>query len=71
MILPKHFDPKVYTEKLLSDYGVWVTPVWNISTPRMRIVSNSTYSREDMDYLCQAMQSVAEELDVDKVPMHV
>jgi len=54
VILPPEVDPKRYGRQLL-DYGVWVSPIWFIAKPRIRITVNALHTREEMDRLVGVM----------------
>lgn len=57
VILPSEVNPKVYARELL-DYGIWVSPIWFIAKPRIRITVNALHTREEMDRLVSAMVKV-------------
>lgn len=54
VILPPEVNPKVYARELL-DYGIWVSPIWFIAKPRIRITVNALHTREEIDRLVTAM----------------
>jgi glycine C-acetyltransferase len=54
VLLPSDLNPKVYARELL-DYGIWVSPIWFIAKPRIRITVNATHTYEEMDRLVAAM----------------
>ncbi len=54
VMLPPEINPKVYARDLL-DYGVWVSPIWFIAKPRVRITVNALHNREEMDRLVTSM----------------
>jgi len=54
VMLPPEINPKVYARDLL-DYGVWVSPIWFIAKPRVRITVNALHTREEMDCLATSM----------------
>jgi glycine C-acetyltransferase len=62
VLLPPDLDPKVFARKLLVDYGVWVSPIWFIAKPRIRITANSLHTKEEMDRLVSSMTAVREEI---------
>jgi glycine C-acetyltransferase len=51
VILPSEVNPKIFARTLMKDYGLWVSPIWFIAKPRLRITTNSLHTREDMDQL--------------------
>ncbi|MDX2231179.1 MAG: aminotransferase class I/II-fold pyridoxal phosphate-dependent enzyme [Leptolyngbyaceae cyanobacterium bins.349] len=61
VVLPTEVNPKVYARELL-DYGVWVSPIWFIAKPRIRITANALHTREEMDRLVSAMVKVRDRL---------
>ncbi|QZZ19605.1 aminotransferase class I/II-fold pyridoxal phosphate-dependent enzyme [Leptothermofonsia sichuanensis E412] len=54
VILPPELNPKLYARELL-DYGIWVSPIWFIAKPRIRITVNALHTREEIDRLVSAM----------------
>ncbi|HIK13873.1 MAG TPA: aminotransferase class I/II-fold pyridoxal phosphate-dependent enzyme [Leptolyngbyaceae cyanobacterium M33_DOE_097] len=61
VVLPPEIDLKVYARELL-DYGIWVSPIWYIAKPRLRITANALHTREEMDRLVAAMVKVRDRL---------
>jgi glycine C-acetyltransferase len=55
VVLPSDINPKLYARTLMNDYGLWVSPIWFIAKPRMRITVNSLHTREEMDHLVEGM----------------
>ncbi|MEO0408280.1 MAG: aminotransferase class I/II-fold pyridoxal phosphate-dependent enzyme [Cyanobacteria bacterium P01_A01_bin.135] len=62
VVLPEEVDPKQFARTLLYDYGIWVSPIWFIAKPRLRITANALHSREQMDRLVDAMCQVRDAL---------
>jgi glycine C-acetyltransferase len=60
VILPAEVNPKHFARQLLNDHGVWVSPIWFIAKPRLRITANALHTREEMDQLVNAMTIVRE-----------
>ncbi|NET10975.1 MAG: aminotransferase class I/II-fold pyridoxal phosphate-dependent enzyme, partial [Symploca sp. SIO2B6] len=58
VILPEELDPKVFGRKLMTDFGIWASPIWFIAKPRMRITANALHTRAEMDRLVEAMVEV-------------
>jgi len=54
VVLPAEINPKLYARELL-EYGVWVSPIWFIAKPRIRITVNALHTKEEMDRLVAAM----------------
>lgn len=61
VILPTELNPKVFARELL-DYGIWVSPIWFIAKPRIRITVNTLHTREEMDRLVATMVKVRERM---------
>ena len=47
--------PEQFTEHLLHKHNVWVTPVWFVAKPCLRIVVNSSLTKSEMERLIDAM----------------
>ncbi|NJR48642.1 MAG: aminotransferase class I/II-fold pyridoxal phosphate-dependent enzyme [Leptolyngbyaceae cyanobacterium CSU_1_3] len=54
VLLPPEINPKEYARELL-DFGVWVSPIWFIAKPRIRITVNALHTKEEMDRLVTGM----------------
>jgi glycine C-acetyltransferase len=54
VILPPEINPKMYARQLL-EYGIWVSPIWFIAKPRVRITVNAQHTKEEMDRLVATM----------------
>jgi glycine C-acetyltransferase len=54
VMLPTEINPKLYARQLI-DYGIWVSPIWFIAKPRIRITVNALHTREEMDRLVSSM----------------
>ena len=57
VILPPEINPKLYARELL-EYGIWVSPIWFIAKPRIRITANALHTKEEMDRLVATMVKV-------------
>jgi glycine C-acetyltransferase len=62
VLLPPELNPKVFARKLITDHGIWVSPIWFIAKPRIRITSNSLHTKEEMDLLISSMTAVRNEM---------
>ncbi|MBD2055342.1 aminotransferase class I/II-fold pyridoxal phosphate-dependent enzyme [Oculatella sp. FACHB-28] len=62
VLLPPELNPKIFARKLMNDHGVWVSPIWFIAKPRVRITVNSLHTREEMDRLVTSMVATREVL---------
>ena len=60
--LPPSISPKKFAQKLLHEYGFWVSPVWYVSKPCLRIVANVLHTQVEMDRLVTSMKKVRDEL---------
>ncbi|MBR8834261.1 MAG: aminotransferase class I/II-fold pyridoxal phosphate-dependent enzyme [Stigonema ocellatum SAG 48.90 = DSM 106950] len=54
VILPPEINPKVFARKLIQQ-GMWVSPIWFIAKPRIRITVNALHTKADMDHLVARM----------------
>ena len=59
VLLPPELNPKVYARELL-DCGIWVSPIWFIAKPRIRITVNALHTKEEMDCLVTSMVKMRE-----------
>ncbi len=55
VLLPSDVNPKQFARVLLKDFGLWVSPIWFIAKPRLRITVNAMHTREEMDALVDGM----------------
>jgi glycine C-acetyltransferase len=55
VILPVDINPKLFGRQMLEKYGIWVSPIWFIAKPRLRITVNALHTREEMERLVAAM----------------
>ncbi len=62
VILPTDCDPKAFAQHLMVEHGVWVSPIWFIAKPRLRITANALHTTEDIDRLVAAMVETREAL---------
>jgi glycine C-acetyltransferase len=62
VLLPPDLDPKVFARKLITEHGIWVSPIWFIAKPRIRITANSLHTKEEMDLLVSSMTAVRNEI---------
>jgi glycine C-acetyltransferase len=58
VLLPDEINPKYFARKLLHDHGVWVSPIWFIAKPRLRLTANALHTRDEMDRLVACMTEV-------------
>ncbi|NJL87669.1 MAG: aminotransferase class I/II-fold pyridoxal phosphate-dependent enzyme [Leptolyngbyaceae cyanobacterium SM1_1_3] len=62
VILPPELKPKPFARCLMEEFGLWVSPIWFIAKPRLRITANALHTHEEMDQLVEAMMAVREKL---------
>lgn len=55
VILPSEINPKIFARLLMADHGIWVSPIWFIAKPRIRITVNALHTQEDMNRLVAGM----------------
>ena len=55
VVLPQDINPKVFARQLLEHHGIWVSPIWFIAKPRIRMTVNALHTHEEMDKLVAAM----------------
>lgn len=55
VILPTEINPKMFARQIMEDHGIWVSPIWFIAKPRIRITVNALHTREDMERLVTGM----------------
>jgi glycine C-acetyltransferase len=55
VLLPPEINPKIFGRLMLEKHGIWVSPIWFIAKPRIRITVNALHTQEEMDRLVAAM----------------
>jgi glycine C-acetyltransferase len=55
VILPPEINPKMFARQIMQDHGIWVSPIWFIAKPRIRITVNALHTKEEMDRLVAGM----------------
>ena len=58
VILPPELNPKIFCRQLMQEYGLWISPIWYIAKPRLRITVNALHTKEEMERLVTAMVAV-------------
>jgi glycine C-acetyltransferase len=58
VILPPEINPKYFARKLMHDHGIWVSPIWFIAKPRLRITANALHTKDEIDRLVAGMAEV-------------
>lgn len=62
VLLPTELDPKTFARALMEEHGLWVSAIWFIAKPRLRITANALHTQAEMDQLVEAMTAVREKL---------
>ncbi|GAB4382027.1 MAG: glycine C-acetyltransferase [Elainellaceae cyanobacterium] len=62
VILPTEVNPKYFARKLMYEHGIWVSPIWFIAKPRLRITANALHTRDEIDRLIAGMTAVRDSL---------
>lgn len=55
VILPSDINPKIFGRHMIEKHGIWISPIWFIAKPRLRITVNAVHTQEEMDQLVAAM----------------
>jgi len=55
VLLPDEINPKHFGRTLLEEHGIWVSPIWFVAKPRIRITANALHTKAEMDQLVSAM----------------
>jgi glycine C-acetyltransferase len=55
VLTPPEINPKEFGRRMLEDHGIWISPIWFIAKPRMRITVNAVHTQTEMDKLVTAM----------------
>jgi len=55
VILPSEINPKLFAREMMENQGLWVSPIWFIAKPRLRLTVNSLHTQADMDHLVSSM----------------
>ena len=51
VLMPPELNPKQFTRHLMEHHGIWVSAIWFIAKPRLRITANALHTKEEMDTL--------------------
>lgn len=62
VLLPPDLDPKSFARALMEEHGIWVSAIWFIAKPRLRITANALHTQTEMDRLIDAMVTVRQKL---------
>ncbi len=55
VLTPPEINPKEFGRRMLHDHGIWISPIWFIAKPRMRITVNAIHTQTEMNKLATAM----------------
>ncbi|MFH7027295.1 MAG: aminotransferase class I/II-fold pyridoxal phosphate-dependent enzyme [Heteroscytonema crispum UTEX LB 1556] len=55
VLLPSEINPKIFGRQLMKDHGIWVSPIWFVAKPRMRITVNALHTLDEMERLVAGM----------------
>ncbi len=55
ILLPTEVNPKLFARRLIESYGIWVSPVWFIARPRLRVTINALHTKEEIDRFIDAL----------------
>lgn len=55
VLLPTEINPKLFGRQLMANHGMWVSPIWFVAKPRLRITVNALHTQEDMNRLVAGM----------------
>ncbi|MCG9887171.1 MAG: aminotransferase class I/II-fold pyridoxal phosphate-dependent enzyme [Cyanobacteria bacterium] len=60
VVLPSEINPKVFARQMMVEHGLWISPIWFIAKPRLRMTVNGLHSYEDLDRLVDALVKTRE-----------
>ncbi len=55
VILGPEIDPKDFGRRLVNNQGIWISPIWFVAKPRLRITVNALHTPAEMDHLVAGM----------------
>ena len=55
VLLPSEINPKHFGRTLLANHGIWVSSIWFVAKPRLRITANALHTEAEMEQLLSAM----------------
>lgn len=68
VLLPPEINPKEFGRRMLADHGIWISAIWFIAKPRMRITVNALHTEAEMDRLVEAMTKTRDLLYQPAIP---
>jgi len=55
ILLPAEVNPKLFARHLIESFGIWVSPVWFIARPRLRVTVNALHTKQEIDRFVDAL----------------
>lgn len=62
VLLPLELNPKLFARYMMENYGIWISPIWFIAKPRLRITVTALHTQAEIDQLVDAMVATREAL---------
>lgn len=62
VLLPPDLNPKAFGRYMIDTFGIWISPIWFVAKPRLRIVVNALHTEDEMDRLVAAMVATRDAL---------
>ena len=69
VLLPPELNPKEFGRSMIDNFGIWISPIWFVAKPRLRLVVNTLHTQEEMDRLVAAMVATREALFAADAPI--
>lgn len=60
ILLPPELEPKAFCRHLMNEHGIWVSAIWFIAKPRLRVTVNALHTKEEMDRLVASLVATRE-----------
>ncbi|NKB76662.1 MAG: aminotransferase class I/II-fold pyridoxal phosphate-dependent enzyme [Gammaproteobacteria bacterium] len=64
VLVDESISPKDFAAYMLKQHGVWVSPVWFIAKPRLRVVVNVLHTEDELLALVESLVKTREHLQV-------
>ncbi|MEM8603263.1 MAG: aminotransferase class I/II-fold pyridoxal phosphate-dependent enzyme, partial [Cyanobacteria bacterium P01_H01_bin.121] len=62
VLLPPELNPKRFGRHLIEQHGLWISPIWFVAKPRLRLVVNAQHTEAEIDRLVAAMVATRQAL---------
>jgi glycine C-acetyltransferase len=62
VLIPPELNPKQFGRHMIQEFGIWISPIWFVAKPRLRLVANALHTEAEMDRLVSAMVATREAL---------